>query len=649
MADNIRKFGFGRVGLAIPLVKVADPGYNSGEIISLIKNAVNEKVDVVLFPELSVTSYTAGDLFQQEVLLEASQKSLARILDETKDYKILIAVGAPITCDNQLFNCAFILHQGEILGIVPKSYIPTYKEFYEKRWFSPAKNLRSRKIKLLGKTVPIGTDIIFKAVNFPQMIVGVEICEDLWVPIPPSAYQALAGATLHLNLSASNSIIGKADYRRGLVSGRSGTFISAYAYCSSGVGESTTDVIFDGHGIIAENGTILAESERFLRSGQLVIQDIDFGRLTFDRRQITSFGDNVQKLGNKKFRIVEFDLPDTADTSLKRTVPAHPFIPLDLSQRDKVCKEIFLDQTAALAKRLETGSTGKLLIGISGGLDSTLALLTAIKTFDLLGWDRKNIIAITMPGFGTSSRTKNNAIKLCRALGVALEEIDIKDGCNQQFKDIGHDPKNQNVVFENVQARYRTLTLFNKGNQGKGLVEGTGDLSEIAFGWCTYGGDHISHYNPNAGIPKGLVRYIVLWVADTQVEGEVKAIIYDIVDTPVSPELVKQAETITQKTDEIIGPDELRDFFLYYLVRWGMKPTKIIFLAKTAFGEKYPTEEIRKWLELFIRKFFGNQWKRSCVPDGLKIGSVGLSPRGDWRMPSDAEVSAWLRDLKEKK
>src|SRR3989344_2939528 len=640
-----RDFGFARVGLAVPRVKVADPKFNATEICLLIEEAKNNKVDVLLFPELCLTSYTAADLFQQEVLLEASRKALGMILDETKDHKILIAVGAPIICDNQLFNCAVMMHQGKILGIVPKSYIPTYKEFYERRWFSPAKNLRSRKIQLFEKTVPIGTDILFKAADFPKLIVGVEICEDLWVPIPPSAYQALAGATLHLNLSASNSIIGKADYRRNLVSIQSAKCISAYAYCSCGVGESTTDVIFDGHGIIAENGVILAESERFSRSNQLIFQDVDLKRLLFDRRQITSFWDNTQELGNKKFRMVEFNLPEPAGSPLKRAVPAHPFIPLDPSQRDRVCQEIFSDQTAALAKRLETGSAGKLLIGISGGLDSTLALLTAVKTFDLLGWGRKDIIALTMPGFGTSDRTKNNAIKLCEALGVTLEEIDIKDGCNQQFKDIGHDPTNQNVVFENVQARYRTFLLFSKGNQGKGLVEGTGDLSEIAFGWCTYGGDHNSHYNPNAGIPKGLVRYIVLWVADTQVEGEPKKILFDIVDTPVSPELVKQAETITQKTDEIIGPDELRDFFLYYLVRWGMKPAKIIFLAKTAFGVKYPTEEIRKWLELFIRKFFGNQWKRSCVPDGLKIGSVSLSPRGDWRMPSDAEVSAWLKDL----
>ncbi len=577
--------------------------------------------------------------------MEASRKAIGRLLDETKDYKILIAVGAPIICDNQLFNCAVVMHQGEILGIVPKSYIPTYKEFYERRWFSPAKNLRSKNLKIFSKAVPIGTDILFQAANFPKLIVGIEICEDLWVPIPPSTYQALAGATLLLNLSASNSIIGKADYRRNLVSGQSAKCVSAYAYCSCGVGESTTDVIFDGHGIIAENGAVLAESERFSRSSQLISQDIDLKRLLFDRRQITSHGDSIQELGNKKFRMAEFDLPEASADSLKRAVSAHPFIPSDPSQRDRVCKEIFSAQTAALAKRLETGSTGKILIGISGGLDSTLALLTAVKTFDLLGWDRKNIIALTMPGFGTSSRTKNNAVELCKALGVIIEEIDIKDGCLQQFKDIGHDPANQNVVFENIQARYRTFLLFNKGNQGKGLVEGTGDLSEIAFGWCTYGGDHISHYNPNAGIPKGLVRYIVLWVADKQIDGESKKILYDIVDTPVSPELVKQAETITQKTDEIIGPDELRDFFLYYLVRWGMKPTKIIFLAKTAFGEKYQTEEIRKWLELFIRKFFGNQWKRSCVPDGLKIGSVSLSPRGDWRMPSDAEVTAWLEEL----
>lgn len=640
--ENTRRYGFARVGIAVPLVRVADPHYNAGQIISLIRKAEEDNVNVLVFPELSITGYTPADLFQQEILLEESHKALGRILAETKDCAVFTAVGMPIARDNQMFNCAVLIQSGRILGIVPKTYIPTYKEFYEKRWFSSAKNMKSK--KLLGNDAPIGTDILFKAVNFPKMVIGVEICEDLWVPIPDSSYQALAGATLHLNLSASNAVIGKADYRKSLISQQSARCISAYAYCSAGVGESTTDMVFDGHGIIAENGAILAESERFSRSNQLVTRDIDFEKLLFDRRQITSFGDNARE-SNKEFRIVEFNLSASAENSLKRTVPAYPFIPNDPSKRDEVCKEIFSIQTSALAKRLETGGTDKILLGISGGLDSTLALLVAVKTCDILSYGRKNILALTMPGFGTSDRTRNNAIKLCEALGVGLEEIDIKPGCIQQFKDIGHSPEKQNVVFENVQARYRTSLLFNKGNQEKGLVLGTGDISEIAFGWCTYGGDHISHYNVNAGIPKGLVRYLVTWVADTQVDEKTKTVLYDIVATPVSPELVKQAETITQKTDDIIGPDDLRDFFLYYLVRWGFRPKKILFLAENAFGKKYQKQEIIKWLKLFVEKFFGNQWKRSCMPDGPKVGSVSLSPRGDWRMPSDAEVLAWLKDL----
>lgn len=647
--SQLRDLGFARIALAIPKIRVADCDFNADQIIELVQKAERQNVDVLLFPELCLTGYTAADLFQQETLLKKSSDALQRIIDAGENSNILIAVGMPIACDGQIFNCAVLIQGKSILGVIPKTYIPNYKEFYEERWFASARNATSREIDLLGQKVPFGTDLLFRAANFPEMVVGVEICEDLWVTIPPSSYQALAGATLLLNLSASNSIIGKADYRKNLVSDQSAKCIAAYAYCSCGVGESTTDVVFDGHAMIAENGTILAESERFSRSNQLIFRDIDFARLLFDRRKLTSNGDNVYELGNKKFRTIDFYLQAASADRPERVTPEHPFIPFDSSQRDRVCEEIFSIQVSGLAKRLEPAWLKKAVIGISGGSDSTLALLVAVKAFDELGLDRKNIFAYTMPGFATSERTRQNAIKLCRSLGVTLEEIDIKDGCLQQFKDIDHDEANQNVVFENVQARYRTMILFNKANQLGGLVLGTGDLSEIALGWCTFGGDHLSHYNVNASIPKTLIKYLISWVAETQVDEDTRLILQDILSTPVSPELTSEKEgKITQKTEDIIGPYELHDFFLYYLVRWGMSPKKILFLAEHAFDGKYSVQEIKKWLKLFIQRFFNNQWKRSCMPDGPKVGSVSLSPRGDWRMPSDAECIVWLEELQNK-
>lgn len=639
-----RDFGFARVGLAIPKVKVADSEFNAREICLLMEEAKNNHVDVLLFPELSITSYTAGDLFHQEVLLEKSLLALREIA-ERADNDMVVAVGMPIACDNQIFNCAVVFQGKKILGAVPKTYIPGYKEFYEKRWFASARSIISKEIVLFGKKVLFGNDIIFQASNFSKLAIGVEICEDLWPPIPQSSHQAIAGATLLLNLSASNELVGKADYRRTLVQQQSARCVACYAYCGAGVGESTTDVVFGGHGIIAENGEILKESVRFCRESQLVFQDIDFARLLFYRQQTTSVGDSVFEL-NRQFRKINFRLGPARVYHPQREVSCYPFVPQDASQKDKRCEEIFSIQVAGLAKRLESGKIKKILIGVSGGLDSALALLVAVKTFDALGLNRKDILALTMPGFATSQRTKDNAVKLCGALGASLQEIDIKNGCLQQYQDIGHDANVQNTVFENVQARYRTFTLFNKGNQFKCLVLGTGDLSEIALGWCTYGGDHISHYNVNASIPKTLVKYLIKRVAETQVDAEAQSVLNDILATPVSPELTSdKGGAISQKTEDIIGPYELHDFFLYYLIRWGMPPKKILFLAEHAFGSKYSALEIKKWLKLFISRFFNNQWKRSCMPDCPKVGSVSLSPRGDWRMPSDAEVNAWLEEL----
>ncbi|MBI2626091.1 MAG: NAD(+) synthase [Candidatus Nealsonbacteria bacterium] len=639
-----RDFGFARVGLAVPKLKVADPAFNSGQILLLIEKAKKEDVDVLLFPELCLTSYTAGDLFHQQVLLEKSLKVLQEIIGKSND-RMIVVLGMPLAWDNQIFNCAVVFQGKKILGVVPKTYIPGYKEFYEKRWFASARSAISKEIVLLGRRVPFGNDMIFQAANFQKLAIGVEICEDLWPPIPQSSYQAIAGATLLLNLSASNELVGKADYRRMLVQQQSARCIAAYAYCGAGVGESTTDVVFGGHGIIAENGEILKESVRFCRESQLVIRDIDFSRLLFYRQQTTSFGDSVFEL-NRHFRKISFKLGPEKSYLLQREISPHPFVPQGASQKDKRCEEIFSIQVAGLAKKIEESRVKKVLIGVSGGLDSALALLVAVKTFETLGLNRKDISAVTMPGFGTSQRTKENAIKLCKALGVSLQEIDIKNGCLQMYQDIGHDVNIQDTVFENVQARCRTNLLFAIGNKVKGLVLGTGNLSEIALGYCTFGGDHLSHYNVNGSVPKTLIRYLIRWVAETQFNAEARLTLEDILDTPVSAELIPAKDgVISQKTEEIIGPYELQDFNLYYLVKWGMTPQKILFLAQLAFKGKYSAQELKQWLILFIGRFFANQWKRSCMPDGPKVGSVSLSPRGDWRMPSDAEVAAWLEEI----
>lgn len=638
-------FGFVRVAAAVPKLKVGDPEYNTGEILNWTKKADQEKVSILIFPEMSIPGYTAADLYFQRLLQNKVLENIEVLTRASKKFTPLIVVGAPIALEGKLFNTAILIHGGKILGIVPKIHIPGYKEFYEERWFSSARDLIAREIDLLGSKIPIGTDILFRLKNIPGVVLGVEICEDLWTPLPPSSLQAIHGATIIANLSASNDLVGKADYRRLLLTQQSARGVTGYVYASSGVHESTTDLVFGGHAMIAENGTLLKESKRFQREGEWIVADIDIEHLISDRERMTSFGESIHEFSRQEFRIVEVMFKQLKSSTLLRHIDPHPFVPQNPQERDLRAKEIFSIQVAGLATRLESKDISHLLLGISGGLDSTLALLVAVKTADLLGFSKKNVHAYSLPGFGTSSRTKNNARLLSKALGVSFEEIDIQKGVLQQLRDIGHDTKTDDTVYENAQARYRTYTLMDKANELRGLVVGTGDLSEIALGWNTYTGDHIAHYNVNCTIPKTLVKYLIGWVAETQVDKKTRAVLEDILITPISPELKKSIKgEISQKTEDIIGPYELHDFFLYHFLRWGSSPKKIFFLAKLAWRNKYTEGELKKWLKVFIKRFFENQWKRSVATDGPKVGSVSLSPRGDWRMPSDAEARAWIED-----
>ena len=657
-------FGLVRVGVAVPRTKVADCKHNADRIIKLMEKAEASRISVLVFPELSITGYTCADLFQQIPLRKAALEALSEIAIASRKFKGLTLVGMPIAANDQLFNCAVAVQNGKVLAVIPKSFIPNYKEFYERRWFSPAENSGVSEIQINGESVPFGTDILLAARELKELLVGVEICEDLWVPIPPSSFQALAGATLLLNLSASNELIGKAGYRKQLVSNQSGRCVAAYAYCSSGTGESSTDLVFSGHCMIAENGSILCENQRFEQDDVLLFSDIDCERLEIDRLRANSFGDNKRgSYGQKDFRLIPFSTGrKTAVENLSREIDAHPFVPRGKERLDERCHEIFQIQVSALTKRLESVPNANLTIGVSGGLDSTLSLLLLCKTADALGIPRKRIKAITMPGFGTTSRTKGNAGKLMKHLGVESDEIDIKPLCFEELKALKHKPfginieklslekfieklsdlqeGSQDLVFENVQARMRTSLLMNSG-----FVIGTGDLSELALGWCTYNADHMSMYNPNASIPKTLVKFLVEWAAENQFDSDARRVLKDIVATEISPELLPAGKDgkIAQKTEASIGPYELNDFFLFYLLRFGMSPTKIHYLAKQAKFDKYYSEkEISSCLKLFLKRFFANQFKRSCLPDGPKVGSVSLSPRGDWRMPSDAELSSWL-------
>ncbi|MDF2502700.1 MULTISPECIES: NAD(+) synthase [Clostridium] len=632
---------FIKVSAACPKTRVSDINFNIENIKECVFNALNDNSKLIIFPELSVTSYTCGDLFYQQKLIHKSYEALEKLCSFSKQKDILIVVGSILIHNYCTYNCAFTIFNGKILGIVPKSYIPNYTEFYEKRWFTEGLGIIDESINLpFQENIPFGTNLIFSS---GKLKLSLEICEDLWVTIPPSSYLSLSGANIIGNLSASNEVVSKADYRKNLVSNQSARCMCSYIYASSGVYESSTDLLFSGDLLIGENGLIVKSNERFQRENQVITSIIDFDKLDMERIKNVSFSDST-KICPFKCKTINFNYENLSIGEFDRFIDKHPFVPSDETTRHIRCKEIFNIQTAALAKRIEHTGLKKAVVGISGGLDSTLALLVIIKTFDMLKLPRKNILTITMPGFGTTDRTYGNAINLCKNLDTDLREINIVDACLLHFKDIGHPVEKHDVTYENVQARERTQILMDISNKEAGLLIGTGDLSELALGWCTYNGDHMSMYSVNCSIPKTLVRYLVKYVAEKEMDSITSEILLDILNTPVSPELLPKGkgDTITQKTEDLVGPYELHDFFLYYFVRQGAAPEKILYLAKIAFKDDYTKETIEKWFNKFITRFFTQQFKRSAVPDGPKVGTVSLSPRGDWRMPSDASFNTWI-------
>ena len=626
---------FIKIATACPKTKVADTEYNMNNILKCIKDAELNQAKSIVFPELCITSYTCADLFLNSTLINNSYKALNYLLDQTKNIDMLICVGAPLLKDNILYNCAYVLFKGKVLGIVPKSYLPNYSEFYEKRWFTEGHSIIDEKVSLpFQDDVDFGTNLIFE---YENVKFAYEICEDLWVTIPPSSYLSMMGANIICNLSASNELVSKADYRRSLISNQSARCMCAYAYSSAGVHESSTDMLFSGHLLISENGTMIKENNRFQRDNEVIYGIIDLFRLNSERLKNLSFRDS-SNLVNIKPKIIKFNYENVNIDKFDRFIDKHPFVPSNLELRELRCKEIFNIQSAALAKRFEHTGSKKAVVGISGGLDSTLALLVIVKTFKLLDKSMNDIITITMPGFGTTDRTYNNAVTLCKDLGCDFREINIVDASLLHFKDINHDKDIHDVTYENVQARERTQILMDIANKEGGLLIGTGDLSELALGWCTYNGDHMSMYSVNPSIPKTLVRYLVKYVAENESSEITKNTLLDILDTPVSPELLPKDSKgqIAQKTEDIVGPYELHDFFLYHFIKHGSSKERILFLAKHAFKDDYSEEEITKWLDKFIYRFFTQQFKRSALPDGPKVGSISLSPRGDWRMPSDS-------------
>ncbi len=637
---------FLRTACSSPELRVGDVEFNSASSEKALRNAAEEGARIVLFPELGLTGYSCGDLFAQNRLQARALEALAGLAGASKRHKIFSIVGLPIARDGRLYNCAAVLGQGKVLGLVPKQYLPNTGEYYEQRWFASGLGIEGSSIVIDGHEVPFGADLLFEDPSC-GCVFGIEICEDLWAVNPPSGRLCLEGANLILNPSASNELIGKAIYRRELVRQQSARCLAAYAYASSGPGESSTDVVFSGHCMITENGTILAESERFCFDTQIICADVDFQRLENDRHRNSSFA--LGRTARQVRRIaVELPLPARKKTGqLLRPNPAHPFVPSDSSVRAETCREIFSIQSAGLAKRLKHTGAKSVVIGVSGGLDSTLALLVTAHAFDLLDLKRTGILAPTMPGFGTTARTRGNAEKLVQKLGATLRVISIEPAVRQHFRDIHHAENRHDVVFENAQARERTQILMDLANQVNGLVVGTGDLSESALGWCTFNGDHMSMYHVNAGVPKTLVRYLVEWCADTEFSGAPSKILRDIAATPISPELLPPSSDgqLEQRTEETIGPYELHDYFLFHFLRHGFPPSKILFLAEAAYRGRYSRRVILKWLEVFVRRFFGQQFKRSSMPDGPKVGSVALSPRGDWRMPSDASAAAWLEEI----
>ncbi len=675
---SIYAHGFIRAAVCVPFVRVADPGFNLEHTLGLARRASELHAAVALFPELGISAYTNEDLFHQDALLDATRAALERLVRESRTLGPVLIVGAPLRFEGKLFNCAVVIYRGRVLGIAPKTYLPNYREFYEKRQFTSGRDAVAREVRFLGRDVPFGNEIVYAALNVPDFVLHAEICEDVWAPIPPSTYAALGGATVLANLSASNITIGKARYRRDLCASHSGRCVAAYLYSAAGHGESSTDLAWDGHALIYENDELLAEAQRFSFYEQLIVADIDLERLAQDRMRLTSFNDaagehrdRVRALRRVSF---EFQRP-SGSIPLMRRVERFPFVPTDPATRDERCFEAYNIQVHALMKRLETAGSQRLVIGVSGGLDSTHALIVAAKTMDRLGLSRSNILAYTMPGFATSSVTLENAHGLMRSLKVAAREIDIRPACMQMFRDIGHPYASgepvYDVTFENVQAGERTSHLFRLANLHQALVLGTGDLSELALGWCTYGvGDHMSHYNVNASVPKTLIQYLIRWVIGSgQFDARTSELLQSILDTEISPELVPSGEAKdhrpAQPTEAVIGPYELQDFNIYYVTRYGFRPSKVAFLALHAWGDRsrgawpamlpeerhneYPLPAVRKWLEVFLWRFFKtSQFKRSCIPNAPKVGSGGsLSPRGDWRAPSDSEAEVWLQELRD--
>lgn len=640
----MKELGFIRVGAIVNKLALANPLKNTEVIIKEIKKAETLGVSIVTTPELSLTGYTCGDLFLQEQLLDDSIKALEQVLNETKDIDIISILGMPLRHDNQLFNCAVVITKGKILGVIPKTYIPNYQEFYEARWFSSSKELITEEIEILGQLVPITTNILFQDKTLKEATFGIEICEDLWTVNPPSNNHALAGATMIFNLSSSNELIGKQEYRKSLVSSQSARTISAYIYASSGVMESTSDILFGGASMIYENGSILAENKRFELESNIITADIDVLKLANDRIKNKSFMKNTNL---EEYKIIKLDIKDNIK-ELNREYKEYPFVPSNELERNKRCEEIIEIQSTALARRLIQVGNPKCVIGMSGGLDSTLAFLVIVKAYEKLKRNPKDIIGITMPGFGTTDRTYQNSIDLVKEYGGTLKEISIRDAALLHMKDIGLPETDRSVTYENIQARERTQILMDVANMENGLVIGTGDLSELALGWCTYNGDHMSMYAVNTSIPKTLARYLVAWVKDTT-DGKKKEVLQDILDTPISPELLPpdEAGNILQKTESSIGPYVLHDFYLYHFLRYGATPKKIYTLAKHTFKNSFSKEEIKKWLKVFIRRFFTQQFKRNCIPDGVKVGSISLSPRGDLRMPSDANYETWIKELED--
>lgn len=636
-------YGYVKVAAAVPRVKVADCKFNAREIEKEIIIAEGKGVQIIAFPELCVTGYTCGDLFAQQLLLEEAEMGLIQIVSNTRQLDIIAILGMPIAMNGVLLNAAVVIQKGKVLGVVPKTYLPNYKEFYEKRWFTSAVDVSEKSVRLCGQVVPMGTDLLFETAD---TTFGIEICEDLWAPIPPSSSLALQGAEILFNLSADNEGIGKHNYLCSLISQQSARCIAGYVFCSCGFGESTTDVVFAGNGLIFENGSLIARSKRFSFEGQVVVSEIDVEHLRTERRVNTTFAACRAHCAPGEAVRVSTEYVNSKELNLTRSFDPHPFVPQGVELNER-CEEIFSIQVSGLAQRLVHTAAKSAVVGISGGLDSTLALLVCVKTFDKLGWSRKDIIGVTMPGFGTTDRTHTNAVDLMNSLGITVREVSIKEACIQHFKDIDHDIDVHDVVYENAQARERTQILMDIANQTWGMVIGTGDLSELALGWATYNGDHMSMYGVNGSVPKTLVKHLVKWVAENDMDEASRMTLLDIVDTPISPELIPADENgnIKQITEDLVGPYELHDFFLYYFLRCGFRSSKIFFLAVRTFKDVYDEETIKKWLQTFFRRFFNQQFKRSCLPDGPKVGSISISPRGDWRMPSDASSEMWLREV----